>query len=815
GTVADATDNPTEAADFSATTGTATFTASDTTQTFTITVVGDNDLDGDENFNLTASAPGHPAGTGYDVALSDDEANFTLTIEPGINTESNFGVAEGADENMRQIRVKYIADDGSSALDAEATATVTILGEAPAGLNLATTGYPDGLTSERAATATGMGADFAADTFTCAIPANTAHDAVVTCALPVVTDDTLSERVEHFSVELSGGPAGVQYGGKRFHFIAASDPIRMRVDQAAYTADEGDSVTVRVHFSVAPGTTVTVPSGLTQFRILFDDGADPISSGTYRLETPGVDTTLLDGTPIWERADGMRHHEFQVSSTDNSDVAADDVQTWQLRGFHDLPISWEITGGDSGNDGTFTITFVDDEPTSWTVRARGAGVQDEDVNENAPAIATPTTADTSDNHANTMYFRFTNYESLDTRGETVITYCLAGTATGATAAAIAANPNLVYDYTYPSGYDPTSTTAAHSVYQGSCNTGRGSFTIAAGTSPNYRLGITLNDDNLNEADETIIAEVVNAVEANHNTRLEQTDVALLATRTIQDNDAISVSIANGGTDSDSATGFQVQESQNAVWVVTLSKPSVADASIAWTATGFEAADTSGTDPTSPLTIAAGQTTGEISFALAQDTDTPAADEMSEDVSVALDATGHSVGTGGGTIARSSTASEQSATQKIIQRAIARDLMLTRYTDSTYSTAVDETMAANNVISSEGTGTTPTRLYFAVGIGSSQTAFSNVTEIYWRVDHAASTGTSDGDFTAVSGSIMHPASTTCTTACRFTVEIVADNLNEDNEVFEIDVSANAFPAGGLNTGDGGTSPDSSAAITITD
>ncbi|MDD9801704.1 MAG: hypothetical protein OXU53_03965 [Deltaproteobacteria bacterium] len=835
GTVADATDNPTEAADFSAVTGTVDFTASDTTRTFTITVVGDNVLDGDENFNLTASAPGHPAGTGYDVALSDDEADFTLTIEPGINTENNFGVAEGADENMRQIRVKYIADDGSSALAAEATATATILGETPSGLNTATTGYPDGLTSERAATATGMGADFAADTFTCAIPANTAHDAVVTCALPVVTDDTLSERVEHFSVELSGGPAGVQYGGKRFHFIAASDPIRMRVDQAAYTADEGDSVTVRVHFSVAPGTTVTVPSGLTQFRILFDDGVDPLSSGTlaanYRLETPGVDTSLLDGTPIWARADGMRHHDFQIGggdmfSPDDTTAEPHDVQTWQLRGFHNLPISWEITGGDSGDDGTFTVTFVDDDPTSWTVRARGNGVQSQDTNENAPAIATPTTADTAADadHPNTMYFRFTNYESLDTRGETVITYCLAGTATGATAAAIAANPNLVYDYTYPSGYDPTSTSAAHSAYPGTgtCTTGRGSVTIAANTDETYRLGITLNDDNLNEGDETIIAEVVNVTEAGHNTRLERntTDCTLssgvcAATRTIKDNDAISVSIANGGTDSDSATGFQVQESQNAVWVVTLSKPSVADASIAWTATGFEAADTSGTDPTSPLTIAAGQTTGEISFALAQDTDTPAADETGEEVSVALDATGHSTGTGGGTIARSSTTSEQSATQEIIQRAIARDLMLTRYTDSTYSTAVDETMAANNVLSAEGTRTSPTRLYFAVGIGSSQTAFSNVTEIYWRVDHAASTGTSDGDFTAVSGSIMHPASTTCTTACRFTVNIVADNLNEDNEIFEIDVSANAFPAGGLNTDDGGTSPDSSAAITITD
>ncbi|MDD9818419.1 MAG: hypothetical protein OXU61_09855, partial [Gammaproteobacteria bacterium] len=722
-----------------------------------------------------------------DLTITDNDG-YTLSVAPGINTAANFGVAEGAAESSRNIRVQYANADGSSALGAEATVTATILGEAPGGVSTVTSGYPAGILSERAATATGAGADFASDSFTCTIPAATAHNAIVNCPLPAITDDTLSERVEHFSVELSGGPAGIMYGAKRFHFISASDPIGMRISAANYTGTEGGgAVTVTVEFSAAAGTTIPT---LSEFRLLFDDGAT-----TFRTETPGGgDDSLISPTPIWARAVGSRGYDFTVpANAADTTPEADEVQTWRLRGTI-APVSWDITGGDVGDDGTFTVTFADDDPTSWTVRARGGGQQMEDVNEDAAAIASPTTADTAMDHADIMYFRFTNYEGLDTRGETVVTYCLAGTASGGTAAQVTANPND-HDYTWPSGYDPASTSAAHSAYQGSCNTGRGSFTIAVGTAPHYRLGIALNDDSLNEGDETILAEVVNVTEAGHNTRLEQTDVAYIATRTIKDNDPVTASIANAGTDADAdAADFQVQEGGNARFTVTLSGGARGgDVIVRYTISGDVAADDYTDSGNGALTIAAADSSGEISIALTEDADT-----ASEALTVTLDASGH---TAAGVLERHAT--NNAATQNVITRPIARTLRLRRF-NAAYDTEATGAAVAENV----------GNLYFLADLdGMSPTQFTTATEVTWTVNHAGANGTSAADFTAVTGTLTFPTAgcTASTAACQFTVAVTDDNLDENSsEGFSVTLSV-ADPNADSGTSAGSGSGD----LTITD
>jgi len=87
------------------------------------------------------------------------------------------------------------------------------------------------------------------------------------------------------------------------------------------------------------------------------------------------------------------------------------------------------------------------------------------VNEDAAAIATPSTADpTGPALANTAYFRFDNYGGETPEGAVPITYCLGGSATGATQAALDADADTdpEHDYIFPSGYDPAATTPGYS-----------------------------------------------------------------------------------------------------------------------------------------------------------------------------------------------------------------------------------------------------------------------------------------------------------------------------------------------------------------
>ena len=326
-------------ADFSATNGTVSFAAGDATKAFQLTVIGDGTLESDETFTVQVSVadPLGDGGTNYGAAaattINDDDG---YTLAPAGLTPVGFGIDEGAVAASRTLAVRYTADDGSTALRAPATITLELTGEAQGHLNTATSGYPSGLLSERAAT---VADDFASASVTCTIPMGTAHNAIAECVLPAVTDDTLSERVEHFSVALSGGPTGVQYGAKQFHFIRASDPIRMRVDQASYTAGEGTATTVRIHFDgTAAGT--TVPSGLTQFRMLFDNGPDNLGAATlsenYRLESPPLadGLVLLGAMPVWERTNKYYDVETCIilascGSVEDTTAEVDDVQTWQ------------------------------------------------------------------------------------------------------------------------------------------------------------------------------------------------------------------------------------------------------------------------------------------------------------------------------------------------------------------------------------------------------------------------------------------------------------------------------------------------------
>ena len=74
----DGTDG-TNAADFVATGGDVAFAAGDDTQQFILTVVGDNEAEADEGFELQVSHATHSVGTAYDGEIVGDDTHFTVT----------------------------------------------------------------------------------------------------------------------------------------------------------------------------------------------------------------------------------------------------------------------------------------------------------------------------------------------------------------------------------------------------------------------------------------------------------------------------------------------------------------------------------------------------------------------------------------------------------------------------------------------------------------------------------------------------------------------------------------------------------------
>ncbi|MDD9818481.1 MAG: hypothetical protein OXU61_10180, partial [Gammaproteobacteria bacterium] len=312
----------------------------------------------------------------------------------------------------------------------------------------------------------------------------------------------------------------------------------------------------------------------------------------------------------------------------------------------------------------------------------------------------------------------------------------------------------------------------------------GAITIAQGSSTGT-VTLTLTDDSLNEGTEslTVTGTAVGAtglrLTGSGAGGVEYTTGGDTVSVDVTDNDPITVSIANGGTDADLVTGgFQVEEGGSAIFTVTLSAASVSEVQVPFAITGLEAADTTVTPPASPLTIAAGQSSGAIVIALARDADS-GADDTSEDVTVELGATAADY-MAAGTIMRSATASEQSATQSIVPSSTARTLTVTG------PSALTET--DGDLESGDYT------------VALSGMAFTVATDVTWTVTHGS---TEDADFVAASdrsGTVSFGTGDGDGATMTFTLTVDGDDLNEAAETFTVQVSvADASAAGGTAYG----------------
>ncbi|MDD9826979.1 MAG: hypothetical protein OXU92_01155, partial [Deltaproteobacteria bacterium] len=289
-------------------------------------------------------------------------------------------------------------------------------------------------------------------------------------------------------------------------------------------------------------------------------------------------------------------------------------------------------------------------------------------------------------------------------------------------------------------------------------------------------------DSLNESSETftlsfsIAAEHMDAATANGGATVPSD---FTVTITDNANDAIAVSIAQSNTDADMSTsGTQVREGRVAIFTVTLSRVSIAAVSVPYEiGGGVEAADyTDAGGGTLSIPLSAGgvtSTTGVIRIALAID-----ADATAEDLTVTLGTTASEY-SAAGTIARSSTTAQQSATISVVSRP---------------GTAL-RTLTVTPAAGPHPEGDANANHTFTISFASGDTAFTSNTEVTWTINHGS---TDADDFTETTGIVTIPMGSTADVD--FMVTIVGDNVNEADETFGVSLTAPAMTELGNDAGD---------------
>ena len=300
-TVGYATSNgsATAGSDYTAASGTLTFTAGDTQETFTVPITNDSDVEGSETVSLALSSP-----VGATLGAQN---TATLTINDDDVPSITFSSAAYS-----------VAEDGGSAtitvnLSAVASGTVTV--------NYAT--------SNGSATA---GSDYTATSGTLTFnPGDTTENFTVS-----ITNDGAAEGDETINLTLSSATGPASIGGTNPATLTINDddvpPIGF--SSATYTGAEGSGpVIITVNMGSPSGATVTVDYAT--------------SNGTA---SSGVDYGSSTGTLTFPPGDTTK--TFSVSINDDAFVEADETVIVTLSNASNASIS-------GINPATLTITSED------------------------------------------------------------------------------------------------------------------------------------------------------------------------------------------------------------------------------------------------------------------------------------------------------------------------------------------------------------------------------------------------------------------------------------------------------------------------
>ncbi|MDD9852833.1 MAG: hypothetical protein OXU78_02650, partial [Deltaproteobacteria bacterium] len=270
-----ATTGGTEAADFAMATDTLNFAMGVLSQDFTLTLAGDNDAEGAESFTLTATAPGHPAGTPYAVTVGDDDTNFAITAGPTSVTETDANADTGAYTITR------------SGAGAAATITWTIAhGQSGDDSNNPT-----------------VAADFGAVTGTVDFAAG---DATKTFMVNIVGDTAVEEN-ENFNIMLSG-PAGFGYGAGYDVTITDNDSAQFSIDSAGPTSiAETDANAATTYTISREGAALPAGNTTVTWTLMHGTVADSTDSPTV-----AADFSAVTGDVTFAQADTSQTFDITV-----------------------------------------------------------------------------------------------------------------------------------------------------------------------------------------------------------------------------------------------------------------------------------------------------------------------------------------------------------------------------------------------------------------------------------------------------------------------------------------------------------------------
>lgn len=249
-------------ADYTSTTGTATFEPGETTTLVELYAVGDTLDENDETFLLSLSSPsGGVIADGVGVAtITDDDPEPTLVINNATVTEGNTGTTN---------------------------ATFTISASAPSGKPISV----DVATADNNAT---QPADYTAVSTTASIPAG---QTTATVNVPVVGDTVDEASTETFHVNLSNATNATIQDAQGVGSITDDDnPPTLSISDESVT--EGDSgtqtMTFDVTLSAASGSTVLVNYNTS--AVTATAGTDYVTTSGTLTFTAGQTTKTIDVT---------------------------------------------------------------------------------------------------------------------------------------------------------------------------------------------------------------------------------------------------------------------------------------------------------------------------------------------------------------------------------------------------------------------------------------------------------------------------------------------------------------------------------------
>ena len=312
-TVAYETSNGTAIAeeDYTSTDGTLTFLANETSKTVAVPVLDDSDVEGEETFRVTLSAPQN--ATLFDnvgiARIRDDEG--VEPPQPGVPrlAINDVTVSEGGGNAVFSVR-----------LDGQSTATVTVAYQTLNGTAIA-------------------GQDFTSTSGTLTFQAGQQEKAIT---VPV-TDDTRQEGNETFTVSLS---------------LPQNATLLKGVGTAEIVDDDGDRQPTGLPTLSIHGVTVTEGSGSAVFRVGLSTQSGDVVTVVYATSdgtaTAGLDYTATSATLTFEPGDTRQ--TLVVPVLDDGDVEGTETFTVTLSGARNATLPQpEATGTIRDDDGDETL----------------------------------------------------------------------------------------------------------------------------------------------------------------------------------------------------------------------------------------------------------------------------------------------------------------------------------------------------------------------------------------------------------------------------------------------------------------------------